>query len=102
MTPDKNKEHKSKRSDLVSFFPLTCINSGSKECIDQSHQKNKSERSEKSIKKTILIQRRSSNSDIWIYNSCTLTGDSWFMEKHPCKQNITNKFAKIAQRFEDF
>jgi|SRR5215211_5626118 len=93
----KNKELNSKYSDLASFFPLTFTNSGSKESIDQSKQKNKTR-----VKKTILILRRSSNSDIWICNSCTLTGDRWFMEKHLCKQNITNNFAKVAQRFQDY
>jgi len=93
----KNKELNSKYSDLASFFPLTFTNSGSKESIDQSKQKNKTR-----VKKTILILRRSSNSDIWICNSCTLTGDRWFMEKHLCKQNITNNFAKVAKRFQDY
>jgi len=95
MTRDKNKELNLKYSNLASFFPLQCINSGPKECIDQSKQKNKA-----TVKKTILIRRRSSNSDIWVCNSCTLTGDRWFMEKHPCKQNITNNFAKVAQHFQ--
>ena len=46
---------------------------------------------------TILIQKRSPNSDIWICNNCTWTGDKWFMEKHPCRQNVNNNFAKVAQ-----
>jgi hypothetical protein len=46
---------------------------------------------------TILIQRRSPNSDIWICNSCTWTGDKWFMEKHPCKQNVKNNFARVQR-----
>ena len=50
---------------------------------------------------TILIQRRSPTSDIWICNSCTWTGDKWFMEKHPCRQNVKNNFAKIVQRFQE-
>lgn len=96
MAPDNKKELSSKYSDIASFFPLTCINSGSKEGIDQSKQKNKA-----TIKKTILIRRRSSISDIWICNSCTLIGDRWFMEKHPYKQNVTNNFAKATQHFQE-
>jgi hypothetical protein len=90
-----NKEPNPEYSDLASFFPLLCIDSRSKESIDQSKQNNKT-----TVKKTILIQRRSSNSDIWICNSCNLTGDRWFMEKHPCKHNVRNNFAKVAQLFQ--
>ena len=43
---------------------------------------------------TILIQRCSSNSDIWICNNCTWIGDIWFMEKHPCRQNIKNNLQR--------
>jgi hypothetical protein len=92
----KNKEPNLEYVSLDSFFPLLHTDSALKQRIDQSKQKNKTR-----VKKTILIRRRSSNSDIWICNSCTLTGDRWFMEKHPCKQNITNNFAKIAQRFQE-
>ncbi len=81
-----NKQPNSEYTDLESFFPLKMNR--------QSKQNNKSDISGKSIKKMFLIQRRSSNSDIWICNSCTWTGDRWFMEKHPCKQNISNNFAK--------
>lgn len=98
----KNKEGKAEYSSLESFFPLLSTNSGLKEHNDQSKQKNKSERKRTAIKKRILIQTRSSNSDIWICNSCTLTGDRWFMEKHPCKQNVTNNFAKVAQQFQEY
>src|SRR5215207_427847 len=96
--PLNNKEPTSEYANLESFFPLLSTTaSGFKGRVDQSKQKNKP-----TVKKTILIQRRSSNSDIWICNSCTLTGDRWFMEKHPCKQNISNNFAKVAQRFQDY
>ena len=47
---------------------------------------------------TILIQRRSPNSDIWICNNCTWTGDRWFMEKHPCRQNVKNNFARVQTK----
>jgi ribosomal protein L37AE/L43A len=97
-----NKQPNLEYSDLASFFPsLSTTNSELKEHNDQSKQKNKSEGSRKSIKKTILIRRRSPKSDIWICNSCTWTGDKWLMEKHPCKQNIRNNFAKIAQQFQE-
>lgn len=43
---------------------------------------------ENNVVTTILIQRRSPNSDIWICNNCTWTGDLFFMEKHPCRQNV--------------
>jgi hypothetical protein len=102
MTLDKDKEPNPEYTGLESFFPLLfTIDSELKEKIDESKQKNISERNKKSGKKTILIQRRNSNSDIWICNSCTLTGDRWFMEKHPCKQNVNNNFAKVAQQFQE-
>ena len=101
MTHNKNKEPNSEYSDLVSFFPLLyATDSKLKEQMNESKQNNKSEINGKTVRKTILIQRRSSNSDIWICNSCTLTGDRWFMEKHPCKQNVRTNFAKVAQRFQ--
>ena len=88
-------------SVLKSFFPsLLSNNSRLKEQIDQSKHNNKSERNGKIVKNSILIQRRSPNSDIWICNSCTWIGDIWFMEKHPCIQNIRNNFAKVAQRLQ--
>jgi hypothetical protein len=43
--------------------------------MDELKQKNISERHGKIVKNSILIQRRSPNSDIWICNSCTWTGD---------------------------
>ena len=95
MTSEKNKEPNPEYSDLASFFPLLCIDSRSKESIDQSKQNTKT-----TVKNTILIRRRFSHSDIWICNSCTLTGDRWFMENHPCKQNVRNNFAKVAQLFQ--
>lgn len=100
MTPDKDKELNPKNGALEYFFSLYTY-TGSKEDIEQSKQKNKSTKEGKTIKKTILIQRRSSNSDIWICNSCKLTGDRWFMEKHQCKQNVTNNFTKVAQQFQE-
>src|SRR5215208_247641 len=96
----KIKAPTSENGGLEYFFSL-CTDTGSKDGIDRSKQKNKSAKVT-AIKKTILIQRRSFNSDIWICNGCTLTGDRWFMEKHLCKHNITNNFAKVAQRFQDF
>ena len=102
MTLYKNKEPNLEYASLDSFFPLLSIDSTLKQRIDQSKQKNKSTRKGTTIKKTILIRRRSSKSDIWICNSCTLTGDRWFMEKHPCKQNVSTNFAKVAQRFQDY
>ena len=81
--------NKSQQTGLESFFPL--IN------IHKDLTKNKKE---KNII-TILIQRRSPTSDIWICNSCTWTGDKWFMEKHQCRQNVKNNFARVAQRFQE-
>jgi hypothetical protein len=46
---------------------------------------------------TILIQRRSPNSDTWICNSCTWTGDRFFMENHSCRHNIKNNFARVQR-----
>jgi hypothetical protein len=46
---------------------------------------------------TILIQRRSPNSDTWICNNCTWTGDRFFMENHPCRQNIKNNFVRVQR-----
>lgn len=98
-----DKEPNLECTGLESFFPLFfTTDSESKEQMDQSKQKKISKKNGKTKKKTILIQRRTSNSDIWICNSCTLTGDRWFMEKHPCKQNIKNNFAKVAQRFQEY
>jgi hypothetical protein len=99
MTLDKNKELNSEYAGLESFFPLLYNDSELKERNDQVKQKSKPGRKGTIINKTILIQRRNSNSDIWICNSCTLTGDRWFMEKHPCKQNVTNNFAKSSTTF---
>ncbi len=47
----KNKEPNSEYADLESFFPLLSINSGLKEHIDQSNQKNKSRKKGKHNKK---------------------------------------------------
>ena len=33
------------------------------------------------------LHRKYQHSDIWACDNCTLTGDWWFMEKHPCKNN---------------
>ena len=33
------------------------------------------------------LHRKYQHSDIWACDNCTLTGDWWFMEKHPCKDN---------------
>ena len=89
MTIDNKISTKSQQIGLESFFPLININKG---LIENKKEKNVV---------TILIQRRSPNSDIWICNNCTWTGDRFFMEKHPCKQNVTNNFAKVAQRFQE-
>jgi hypothetical protein len=94
----KIKVLNSENGGLEYFFSL-CSDTGLKDGIDRSKLKNKSAKVT-TIKKTILIQRRFSNSDIWICNSCILTGDRWFMEKHPCKQNIRNNFMKVSQRFQ--
>ena len=74
-----------KQTGLESFFPLINIDKG----LTNKDKK------ENII--TILIQRRSPNSDIWICNSCTWTGDKWFMEKHPCRQNVKNNFARVQR-----
>ena len=89
MTIDNKISTKSQQIGLESFFPLINIDKG---LIENKKEKNVV---------TILIQRRSPNSDIWICNNCTWTGDKWFMEKHPCRQNINNNFAKVAQRFQE-
>ena len=78
-----------KKSILNSFFPLLSCKKGSTATVTPA------------TTTTILIRRRSPNSDTWICNSCTWTGDKWFMEKHPCKQNVRNNFAKVAQRFQE-
>ena len=44
------------------------------------------------------IKRRSHFSDTWICNNCTWTGDRWFMQKHPCRQNIKNNFARVQKQ----
>ena len=84
MTIENKTSTNSQRMGLESFFPLLY----EKEPITITA----------TPVTTILIRRRSVNSDIWICNSCTLTGDKWFMEKHPCRQNMNNNFAKVAQR----
>jgi len=76
--------NKSQQTGLESFFPFININKD----LPKKKKENVI---------TILIQRRSPNSDIWICNNCTWTGDKWFMEKHPCRQNVNNNFAKVAQ-----
>jgi hypothetical protein len=70
-----------KQTGLETFFPSL-----------PKHKK------ENNVVTTILIQRRSLNSDIWICNNCTWTGDIWFMEKHPCRQNIKNNFARVQKQ----
>jgi hypothetical protein len=84
-----NKKSNSQHTSLDSFFPLL-------------YEKESTSKEETSVTttSTILIQRRSPNSDIWICNSCTWTGDIWFMENHPCRHNVNNNFAKIAQRLK--
>lgn len=89
MTVD-NKESttNSKHTSLESFFPLL--------------KEKKFSFKQASVKTTtILIRRRSPNSDTWICNSCNWTGDKWFMEKHPCRQNIKKNFARIQQRLQN-
>ena len=82
---------------LKSFFPPLKYNTK----LQRGNNQKKSDK--KSIVTTIfLIKRRSLNSDIWICNSCNWTGDRWFMEKHPCRQNVKNNFAKIAQQFQEY
>jgi frataxin-like iron-binding protein CyaY len=89
-------ESNNKQTGLESFFPSLID-------IDKDLPKPKKENiiTTTTTTTTILIQRRSPTSDIWICNSCTFTGDKWFMEKHLCKQNITNNFAKAAQQFQE-
>jgi len=85
---DNKSTTSNKQTGLESFFP-SLIN------IDKDlTNKNKKE----NVVVTILIQRRSPNSDIWICNNCTWTGDIWFMEKHPCRQNINNNFARVQKQ----
>ena len=84
MTINNKISTKSQQIGLESYFPL--IN------IDKGLPKPKKENIV-----TILIQRRSPNSDIWICNNCTWTGDNWFMEKHPCRQNVKNNFARVQR-----
>lgn len=86
MTLDNNKKSNSQHIGLESFFPLLY----EKESTTAVPVKTT----------TILLRRRSPNSDIWICNSCTWTGDKWFMEKHQCRQNVRNNFAKVAQRLQ--
>jgi hypothetical protein len=96
MTIDNKIYNKSQQTGLESFFP-SLIN-----ILDKDKNKGliKNKKEKKVV--TILIQRRSPNSDIWICNNCTWTGDKWFMEKHPCRQNINNNFAKVAQQFHEY
>ena len=82
MTID-NKKSNSQHIGLEAFFPLL--------------REKKSSTAAPVTTTAILIQRRSPNSDIWICNCCTWTGDKWFMEKHPCRQNVSSNFAKVAQ-----
>ncbi len=82
MTIDNKKSNSQQNNiGLDSFFPLLC----KKEPFSIS-----------TTTVTILIRRLSPNSDIWICNNCTWIGDKWFMEKHPCRQNVHNNFAKVA------
>ena len=82
-----SSSNSSQQIGLESFFPLLCKKESATTTI--------------AIPVTIiLIRRRSNNSDIWICNSCTWTGDKWFMEIHPCRQNVKNNFAKVAQRLK--
>lgn len=83
-----NKISNSQHTGLESFFPLLCEKESTTTIAPVT------------TTTTILIRRRSPNSDTWICNSCTWTGDRWFMEKHPCRQNVRNNFAKVAQRFQ--
>jgi DNA replicative helicase MCM subunit Mcm2 (Cdc46/Mcm family) len=38
------------------------------------------------------LHRKYPHSDIWACDNCTFTGDWWFMEKHPCKNNSKKIF----------
>lgn len=40
------------------------------------------------------IHRKYQHSDIWVCDNCSLTGDKWFMIKHPCKNNNNNNKMK--------
>jgi hypothetical protein len=33
------------------------------------------------------LHRKYPQSDTWACDDCNFTGDWWFMEKHPCKNN---------------
>ena len=90
---NKTSTRSNKQTGLESFFP-SLIN-----ILDKDKNKDLSKPKKENII-TILIQRRSPNSDIWICNNCTWTGDKWFMEKHPCRQNVNNNFAKVAQQLK--
>ncbi len=78
ITESNNNNNDNKQTGLASFFPSI------------------SKPKQKTI--TILIQRRSPNSDIWICNDCTWTGDKWFMEKHQCRHNVKNNFARNSKK----
>ncbi|MGE0243273.1 MAG: hypothetical protein AB7P56_05045 [Nitrososphaeraceae archaeon] len=64
---DNTTTKSNKQTGLESFFPS--IN------IDKNLPKPKKEKNVV----TIFIQRCSPNSDIWICNNCTWTGDKFFM-----------------------
>ena len=74
-----------KQLGLESFFPSIEIDN-----LPTKHKK----------EITILIQRRSPYSDTWICNNCSWTGDRFFMEQHPCRQNIKNNFARTAKKLQ--
>lgn len=86
MTIDNKTSTRSKQTGLESFFP-SLIYKG----------KNLPKPKKENLI-TILIQRRFPNSNTWICDNCTRTGDKFFMENHPCRQNIKI----ILQKYKDY
>jgi hypothetical protein len=80
-------------------FPLVSADPGPEQ-RKELLKKIKEKASQKLDDEIVLIQRMHPTSCKWICNSCSWTGDRFFMEIHPCKHNIKNNFEKVAQRLE--
>ena len=81
-------------------FPLVSADPGPEQRKNLLRKKKEQQSKKSRQKEYILIQRMHPTSGKWICNSCSWTGDRFFMEIHPCKRNIKNNFEKVAQRLE--
>ena len=96
LSPPKNGENHSQNLDGgdsgVSGDIFRSNNSRVNKEDDEIEQKNSNYNNSSNGNPNIEnIHRKYPSSDIWGCNLCKLTGDKWFMLKHPCKNNNNKK-----------